>query len=99
MAIVQASTSNIDSGFCLRDWDGNPDPRKVGIVKKSTIPRCHNFARNVGMAIPTFPPTMQEHSQFSFFFLKAPQLRWDDNRIVSKYAVAQGMSWDCAGIV
>ena len=25
----------IKTGFCLEDWDGNPDPRKVGIVKKS----------------------------------------------------------------
>ena len=50
----------IRHGEAAASWDDNPDPPKVGIVKKSTIPICLDFARNVGMAIPTFPPTMRE---------------------------------------
>ena len=43
------------SGFCLEDWDGNPDPRKVGIVKKSTIPDTWDCCGSVIVLNPTIP--------------------------------------------
>ena len=43
------------TGFCLEDWDGNPDPRKVGIVKKSTIPDTWDCCGSVIVLNPTIP--------------------------------------------
>ena len=75
-----------------------PIPEKLGLLKNQQSQVVTILLEMLGWQSQLFRPQCKNIANSVFFFL-APQLRWDDNRIVSKHAVAQGMSWDCAGIV
>ena len=75
-----------------------PIPEKLGLLKNQQSQVVTILLEMLGWQSQLFRPQCKTISN-SVFFFEAPQLPWDDNRIVSKHAVAQGIRWDCAGIV